>query len=428
MSSLKMKHPINSSLTWYDVTAGPRLPVDQLLSRCNVDCCVIGGGFTGLTTALELSRLGKSVVLLEADRVANGASGRNGGFVSNGFAESFDAIAKAVGKDAAKALYAMSRDGSEYVRRLISGLEPSIKAGDGWMVMQRFDDKGALRVYGEKLNAEVGESFAYHERSSLRDMVDSSRYLSGLFSATAFHIHPMRYANLLVTQINRFGGLVYECSPALAVERRGGSYEVRSAAGSVVAKDVVYCVSALDRSLHPSTGRAVMPIATYIAVTEPLQQNPIKTSAALSDTRRAGNYFRMLPDDRLLWGGHITTSQREPADLAPRMQADIISVFPQLGQVRIEYHWAGMMGYALHKMPLIGTDGAGQWHATAFGGHGLNTTAMAGNLVARAIARGDDSYRRFQAFAPRRAFGQLGRLGVQATYWLMQLKDRIDER
>lgn len=423
-----MKHPINASLTWYDVTAGSRGPIEPLTLQRNVECCVIGGGLAGLTTALELCRLGKSVVLLEADCIANGASGRNGGFVSNGFAEGFDAIVKAVGTDAARAIYALSRDGTEYVRTMIGKHDPSIKAGDGWIVMQRFDDNGSLRAYGEKLNAEAGESFTFLDGASLRGMVDSSRYRSGLSSSAAFHIHPLRYAMLLAQQIKQLGGSVFENSPVQAVSKRGQSFEVRCATGSVVAKDVIYCVSALDRSLHPTTARAILPIATYIAVTEPLEISPIKTISALSDTRRAGNYFRLLPDGRLLWGGHITTNQRQPADLAPRMKADIVSVFPQLGQVRIDYHWAGMMGYAMHKMPLIGTDGAGQWHATAFGGHGLNTTAMAGNIMARAIAQGDDTYRRFEHFAPRWAFGQLGRAGVQASYWWMQFKDRIDER
>ncbi len=423
-----MKHPINASLTWYDATAGERSPIEALTTRLDADCCVIGGGLAGLTTALELSRLGKSVVLLEADRIASGASGRNGGFVSNGYAEGFDGIAKMAGMESAKALYAMSREGTEYVRRLIAEHDPSIKTGDGWLVMQRFDDKGALRSYGDNLNAKAGESFNYLDGSALREMVDSLKYKRGLLSPTAFHIHPLRYALLLARLARDCGAKIFEASPVLAVKKTGADFEIQCASGSIVAKDVVYCVSSLNRTLLPLTSRAVLPIATYIAVTEPLAPSPIKTSAALSDTRRAGNYFRMLPDGRLLWGGHITTSQREPADLAFRMQADIASVFPQTGKVRIDFHWSGLMGYALHKMPLIGSDGAGQWYATAFGGHGLNTTAMAGNIIARAISSGDDGYRRFEAFAPRRVFGQLGRVGVQTTYWWMQLKDRIDER
>ena len=129
----------------------------------------------------------------------------------------------------------------------------------------------------------------------------------------------------------------------------------------------------------------------------------------------------------MLWGGAITTRVSEPARLAARMSQDIVSVFPSLGSPKIDYAWAGLMGYARHFMPLIGTDGQGQWWATAFGGHGLNTTAMGGILMARAIAARDDEYKRFAPFGPQWAGGPFGRIGVQAGYWTMQLKDRLDE-
>ena len=147
----------------------------------------------------------------------------------------------------------------------------------------------------------------------------------------------------------------------------------------------------------------------------------------MSDTRRASNYYRLIDAARILWGGQITTQVSEPTQLAESMKRDMLSTFPQLGNPRIDYSWAGLMGYALHKMPLIGRDTQGQWFATAFGGHGMNTTAMAGQLIARAIAGADDEYRRFAAFAPVWAGGQLGRLGVQTSYWWMQLRDRLDE-
>ena len=170
-----------------------------------------------------------------------------------------------------------------------------------------------------------------------------------------------------------------------------------------------------------------MPVSTYIGVTEPLEQNVIRTQSALSDTRRAGDYYRLIDQGRILWGGRITTRQSEPYRLADEMRGDMLKTYPKLGRPRMDFAWGGVMGYALHKMPLIGRDGDGHWFATGFGGHGLNTTAMAGCLIAHAIARGDDTYRRFAAFAPRWTFGPLGRFGVQASYWWMQARDRFDE-
>ena len=174
-------------------------------------------------------------------------------------------------------------------------------------------------------------------------------------------------------------------------------------------------------------GRAILPVATYVAVTEPLVQDAIRTRSAISDSRRAGNYYRLVDEGRLLWGGAITTRVSEPSRLASRLQRDMVSVYPQLGNPRIDFAWSGIMGYARHFMPLIGTDGQGQWWATAFGGHGMNTTAMGGILISRAIAARDDEYRRFLPFAPDWAGGPLGRVAVQLGYWQMQLRDRLDE-
>ena len=418
---------VDESLTWYESTA-VRTPTSQSLSsHIQVDVCIIGGGLAGLTAAVELSGQGLQVVLLEARRIAWGASGRNGGFVSNGFAESIDTVAKRVGVDAARQLYALSCEGTEYVRQSMAENNPRLKMGDGWTVFVRHHDKGGLRAHVDKMNTTYGEQLVYLAKDAVQRAVTSPKYQAGSNSPTAFHIHPLHYSLMLAEKARRSGVVIYENSPALAIETAGAALSVRTAVGRVDAKHVIHCVSALDRRLHPLTGQALLPVATYIAVTEPLQQSAIRTGSALSDTRRAGDYYRLIDEGRLLWGGRITTRIQRPAKLAELMAGDIAANYPSIGRPRIDYAWAGIMGYALHKMPLIGRDGSRQWFALGFGGHGLNTTAMAGLLIARAISQGDDSYRRFAAFAPDWAYGQLGRLGVQGSYWYMQLKDRLEE-
>ncbi len=418
---------VNTSTTWYEATAARGDARPALRGPVKADVCVVGGGLAGLTTALELARRKKSVVLLEARQLAWGASGRNGGFVSNGFAEGIENVQKRVGLAAARALYSLSRHGSEYVRREIALGDPSIRMGDAWIVALRHRDRGSLKSYQDMMARDYDEEFQFLEAGQTREQLNSARYFESLYNARAFHFHPLRYALMLARQAEASGASLHESSPALAVEKRGAEWCVRCAGGEVTAQHVVHCVSSLDRTIHKASGRAVLPVATYVAVTEPLAQDAVRTGAAVSDTRRAGNYYRRIDEGRLLWGGDITTRLSEPARLAAQMKQDMLATYPQLGNPRIDYAWSGLMGYALHKMPLIGRDAEGQWFATAFGGHGMNTTAMAGQLLARAIADGDDEYRRFAAFAPRWAGGQLGRFGVQASYWWMQLRDRIDE-
>jgi gamma-glutamylputrescine oxidase len=388
---------------------------------------VIGGGLAGLTTALELARRKKRVVLLEAKRLAWGASGRNGGFVSNGFAEGIENVQKRVGLEAARALYSLSKHGSEYVRREIESGDSSIRMGDGWMVALRHRDNGDLKSYCEMMARDYDEKFQFLDAEQTREKMNSMRYFESKFDASAFHFHPLRYSLMLARKAEKSGAVLHENTQAHTVQKQGNEWRVRSSEGEVITQHVVHCVSSLDRNIHKVSGRAVLPVATYVAVTEPLRQDAVRTSAAISDTRRAGNYYRLINEGRLLWGGRITTKVSEPARLASQMKGDMLAIYPQLGNPHIDYSWAGLMGYALHKMPLIGRDRHGQWFATAFGGHGMNTTAMAGQLLARAIADGDDEYRRFAPFAPLWAGGQLGRVGVQASYWWMQLRDRIDE-
>jgi gamma-glutamylputrescine oxidase len=198
----------------------------------------------------------------------------------------------------------------------------------------------------------------------------------------------------------------------------------------ITAETVVYCMSAHDRHLAGAAGRAVLPVATYVGVTEELGDRAalaIATEAAVSDTRRSGDYYRRVAGGRILWGGRITTRVSEPRQLAAEMKQDMLGVFPQLGHPSMEFAWSGIMSYAIHKMPIIAELVPGQWAATAFGGHGLNTTAMAGLLIARAIAEKDDEWRRFAAFGTPWTGGLAGRIGVQLSYWRMQLQDRIDE-
>jgi gamma-glutamylputrescine oxidase len=422
-----MKQAVNNVPTWYEATSVRGEARESLRDIVKADVCIIGGGLAGLTTALELSRRSKKVILLEAKRLAWAASGRNGGFVSNGFAEGIENVQKRVGLDAARALYSLSRHGTEYVRREIATGDPTLKMGEGWIVALRHRDNGDLKSYCDLMARDYDEDFQFLAPEQTREKLNSARYFESIYNPRAFHFHPLRYSLMLARRAEERGASLHENTQALAVQKQGNEWRIRTADGEVAAQHVVHCVSSLDRNIHKASGRAVVPVATYVAVTEPMNQDAVRTSAAVADTRRAGNYYRLINEGRLLWGGRITTQVSEPSRLALQMKGDMLATYPQLGNPHIDYSWAGLMGYALHKMPLIGRDSRGQWFATAFGGHGMNTTAMAGQLLARAIADGDDEYRRFAPFAPLWAGGQLGRIGVQASYWWMQFRDRIDE-
>ena len=416
--------------SWYADTIGDIPVFRELTGAIAVDICVVGGGYAGLATALELARSGKQVALLEAQRIGWGASGRNGGFVAPGFAEAIEQIERRCGKERAQRLYGYSQLGAHYVRHIASTSDRSIITADGALEVWRHNDDKINPTAVDEFNRVYSQRCAYWPRERIRESLDTSRYYRGVYDPDAFHIHPLHYAYALAEELCDLGAEIFEATPATGIKHSPIGIEVSTASGNVSCKNVVLCTSTYDRSLYPTLSRSILPVSTHVVVTEPLSENriPIHTDAAIADTRRAGDYYRLIDGRRLLWGGKITTRQTPPGNLDRLMRNTIASVYPSLADVRIDYRWSGLMGYCLHKMPIIGELSPRIWAATAFGGHGINTTAMAGILIASAIAENDERWRDFAVYQPRWAGGMLGRLGVQLSYWGMQVRDRFDER
>lgn len=424
-----MSKHVNS---YYASTVSQMTTRAPLASRETADVCIVGAGFAGLSTALELARRGCSVCVLEANRVGWGASGRNGGFVTAGFAQGLDAVTATVGLDQAREMFALSREGVARVARNIdtlgiSGAEPR----SGFIAVMRTDRAEEVQAERDAFERDFGHETEYWPTEKVRAHLTSGTYFQGLYDPEALHIHPLNYAVGLAAGCEAAGARIFEGSPALKLERDGAVTRVTTPGGAITARHVVLTHSAYGRGLSRALDAAVLPVATYVVTTAPdpdLLASAIATDAAIADTRRAGDYYRLLPDGRLLWGGRITTQRSEPARLAAMLKSDIVAIYPQLSGIEIEHAWSGLMGYAVHKMPIIGALGEGLWMASAFGGHGLNTTAMAGDLIAGAIAEGDDRYKLFERFGPAWAGGPIGRAATQFAYWSYQARDWLEER
>ncbi|MBL4749938.1 MAG: FAD-binding oxidoreductase [Amylibacter sp.] len=418
--------------SYYAETLGKTPMRPALMHPLDVDVCVIGAGLAGLTTALELLRKGKSVCVLEAKRVAWGASGRNGGFVNVGFAGSTTDMVKRLGHKNAAEAFQLSVDGVDYVRRQIKDLKMGdVLEGEGEFRVYRTDDAQAALRDCTNTKDISGDDLTYYDTGQTRAIMNSERYHHAVYDPRGFHIDPLKYCHGLAAEIERLGGHIFEGTKARDLTRSGTGWKITAHEAAISARHVVLCTSAYDFKLYPPVSRAMQPVATYVMVTDPMKDlldQVISSNACIADTRRAGNYYRRLPDGRLLWGGRITTRQSEPFQLAQIMGRDMLSVYPQLSTAETSHAWAGLMGYALHSMPLIGQVENGLWMATAFGGHGLNTTAMAGFLIAGAISGDDNRYKLFAPYKRNWAGGPVGRAGVQAKYWAMQIQDWFDEK
>jgi len=413
--------------SYYARTANPTPVGAALDDNVETEVCVVGGGLAGLSTALSLVERGHHVVVVEARRVAWGASGRNGGFVGPGFAADLDSIVKRVGLAQARRLYGLSVEAVDLIRARITrhaiACEP-VHAGmlRAWWT----DDAKEPHRIRDQLRKTLDVELEFWPRERVRETLITRRYHDALLYPGNFHFHPLNYARGVADAIRAGGGRIFESSPVTALQLTGTEKRVRCAFGGVTARHVVIACGGYIDGLHAKISGAVRPIATWVMATEPLGERlatALRGSYSVIDSRFDFDYYRPLPDTRILWGGGITIRKRDPAHLGAVMLRKLLTVYPQLEGVRVEKAWSGLMGYPRHSMMQIGEVSPGTWYANGFGGHGMGTTTLAGELVAAAIADGDERYKLFAPFGLDWTGGRAGLIAVEAIYQWYRFKD-----
>jgi gamma-glutamylputrescine oxidase len=417
--------------SWYAATMVPAPPRPPLAADLDVEVCVIGGGLAGLTAAREIARSGWSVVLLEAGRLAASASGRNTGFVLPGFAAEPDKLIARVGFERAKDLWALSQMGLDYVRNGVlaegaAGIDPQ----HGWLYVSKLDNGEEFGRFASLLG-DLGCEVEYWPTERVRALLCSERYFHAVHYLRAITVHPLNYALGLAAAAERDGARIFENTPALSIDPAGVRKRIVTPGARLRASQVVLAGNLRIGRLVPRLAATLVPITTYVITTEPLGTrlaDAIAYRGAVSDTDLADNHYRVVGGDRLMLSGRATVWPRNPRRYVHALLSDIQKTYPQLGRVEAEYAWNGTLGNTVHRMPQIGELAPGVWLASGFGGHGLNTTAMAGNLVARAVVHGDQTWRQFTPFELVWAGGVLGRAAAQMRVWTKRAADAIAER
>jgi gamma-glutamylputrescine oxidase len=394
--------------------------------------CIIGGGFAGLGTALSLAERGRGdVVLLEAETIGHGASGRNGGFVFGGFSLGERSLVGALGEGEARKLYRLTLAAVATIRRRIGqyGIDCDMR-DEGVYLANWFGDQRILERQHSFMAKRLGVEWQRIGRGELAGRLLTERYSGALFESDAFHFHPLKYARGLARALAGAGVRVHERSRALAIAPDGKGWRVTTARGDVMAREVVLCCGGYLGRLAPKLASAMLPIATYVMVTEPLGERlrgAMRTDAAVYDNRFAFDYYRPLADTRLLWGGRIAVRDRPAGEVARLLNADMLKVYPQLAGVKVDYAWSGMMSYGRHKMPQLGRLPDGMWYGMGFGGHGVGPTTLAGDVLAAALCGDRAPLDRFAPWKLPRTGGSVGLFAAQLTYWYYALRDRLRE-
>ena len=387
--------------TWYEASARTHPTWPALDGDARADVCVIGGGYTGLSCALHLAERGYRTVLLEARRIGNGASGRNGGQLGSGHRRDQFTLERELGDERARLLWSLAEEAKALARERVArhGIDCDLKSGIA-IAAHRPRHARALVHEAEHLRSRYGyDRIDVLDRSALRAEVASDGFHGGLMDRGAGHLHPLDYARGLARAASEAGVDIREGSPVTGLTP-GAPCTVSACPHAVKADAVVLACNGYLDAFDPGCGKRVMPINNFILATEPLGAERaralIPNDVAVVDTRFVVNYFRLSADGRLLFGGGETTSSRLPADPGPLVRRCMLRIFPQLADVRVDHAWGGTLAITRTRMPSIGRLEGGLYYGQGYSGHGVALATLGGALIAEAIA---GTLERFDVFA-----------------------------
>lgn len=378
--------------SYYLATAKGLIAAPALQGEHRCDVCVVGGGYTGVATALHLAERGYAVILLEARRIGWGASGRNGGQLSGGQRLDPETMAQLVGPAHARRLWDLGEEAKNLVKQRIveHAIDCDLKLGH---VSAGFKP-GHARALQEHADF-LQQAYGYPHirplsREELRRLVASDRYHGGSFDADSGHLHPLNYVLGLARAAREAGAAIHEMTPALAIARRDGKPGVSTPEGSVRADHLVLACNAHLGTLEPRIASTIMPINNFIIATEPLgaarAHSLIANDAAVADSKHVIDYYRLSADGRLLFGGGESYRMRYPRDIAGIVRRCMLKVFPQLADVAIDYAWGGKVAITMNRLPAFGRLDGDVFYAQGFSGQGVALTTLAGKLIAEAVA------------------------------------------
>ncbi|MDO6483450.1 MAG: FAD-binding oxidoreductase [Shimia thalassica] len=418
--------------SWYAATAEHLDPFPELRGTEQADVCVIGAGYTGLSSALHLAERGYNVILVEAHRVGFGASGRNGGQLGSGQRMEQDGLEALVGREDAHKLWLLAEEAKQVTKGLIEkhNINCHLKPGIAHACFNEREVR-AEHDYVAHLQSEYGyDQIEPLDHDQLQAICPSPKYVGGSLDMSAGHLHPLAYALGLARAAVAAGVRIFENTHVHNIQK-GARNTVQTDKGRIEADHVVLACNGYLGGLDRKVAARVMPINNYIAATRPLSDTELdgvlRRDVAIADSKFVINYFRLSHDKRLLFGGGESYGYKFPDDIAALVRKPMTEIYPQLADVEIDYAWGGTLGITMKRMPYFARLAPNIISASGYSGHGVGTATHAGQLVAMAIAGQSEGFDTI-ARLPTPAFPGGGALRtpllVMAMTWYA-LRDRL---
>ncbi len=375
--------------SYYQATANRSLVCPALEGDVATDVIVIGAGYTGLSAALELAEAGYSVVVLEAQTIGFGASGRNGGQICTGFSPGQSRLEAQLGKADARKCFEIAEDAKRLIEHRIE--KHKIDCDLKWGYLHCATKPGQQKMledWKREMDALGYDGCKVLDRNALAEKLGTTRYFGALREARAGHFHALNYCLGLAAAAQSAGAVIYENSGVIEIDA-GAKPWARTVRGKVTAKFMVIGGNAyLGKTVKPLYGR-VMPVSSFIVTTEPLGDDTaralIRDDEAVADTNFILDYFRMTADNRLLFGGAANYSTLEPVDVGGFMKKRLAKVFPQLHDVKISHAWGGYIAITSNRLPDCGRLSPTTFYAHGYSGQGVALAGMYGKLIAEAV-------------------------------------------
>lgn len=422
--------------SYYAASLSDAISYPALDQDLTCDVCVIGGGYTGLSTALHLAEQGYEVVVLEAARVGWGASGRNGGQLGTTHRKDQADLENLLGKERALAMWDMAKDSVATAKSIIERYNIACDLTPG--ILHAAWKKGDVPYMREEV-AHMADTYGHElkfiEQDEMREMVASDRYHAGTLDMEAAHIHPLNYAQGMARAAAENGAKIFELTRVESVNE-GNPAKVRTAHGTVSARNIVFACNGYLGNLERRVNGYIMPINNFMIATEPLPnrgRDLIRDNVAIADTKFVIDYYRLSADGRLLFGGGENYSSKFPNDIAAFVRKPMLRVFPQLADTKIDYAWGGTLAITLKRMPHFGRLAPNIFYGHGYSGQGINVATLGGKLLSEAIratTEGADMAARFDLMSSIKAQkfpgGTLLRYpGLVAGMLFYALQDRL---
>ena len=423
--------PISPGRSWYEDTAGPRPECPQLDGDRSCDVVIVGGGFTGLSAAVHLAKAGTNVVLIEAHRFGDGASGRNGGQLGTGQRAGAEELEAEFGFTRAKALFDLAEEAKAHLLEFasVNGIEIDFRPGH----MNVAHKKRELPEFVEHCEAMTGRfnypHMTYMDAAETAERLGSTHYYGGVRDTGTGHIHPLKLVFGTARVAREAGAQLFETTRATAVKTHGGKVIVSTPSGAITAQKCLLAIDAYSGDLEPRTASHIMPIGSFICATVPLgETSPVLPGGeSVSDSRFVVRYFRRVKSGELLFGGREIYAVNDPNDIHIHIRRQITEIYPALKDVEITHGWGGYVGITVPRKPFVREVMPNVISAGGYSGHGVMLSNFVGKLYAETVAGNRDRLKliedlKIPAFPGGRRFRAL--LLFLALNWFA-LRDRI---